>query len=153
MLGEGQEKDEIKSERLGKYKGKTRHGKFFDSGWKELELDSKGIFDKRNEGNSYVNSGPVRIDEVHEERLDEEDISEKCHMCEDSNNSELNLHDYINNTVLQKCQKHDNYSNLVIRVQHWQGKIKKKKKKYPMFQKGSNQLFVSHFKARWGERK
>ena len=32
MLGEGQEKDEIKSERLGKYKGKTRHGKFFDSG-------------------------------------------------------------------------------------------------------------------------
>ena len=33
-----------------------------------------------------------------------------------SNNSELYLHDY-NNTALQKRRKHDNYSNLVIKVQ------------------------------------
>ena len=33
-----------------------------------------------------------------------------------NNNAELYLHDY-NNTVLQKRQKHDNYSNLVTRVQ------------------------------------
>ena len=32
------------------------------------------------------------------------------------NNSELDLHNY-NNTALQKRQKHDNYSNLVVRVQ------------------------------------
>ena len=31
-------------------------------------------------------------------------------------NNELYLHDY-NNTALQKRGKHDNYSNLVIRVQ------------------------------------
>ena len=33
-----------------------------------------------------------------------------------NNNSELYLHDY-NNTALQKRRKHDNYSNLIIRVQ------------------------------------
>ena len=33
-----------------------------------------------------------------------------------NNNNELYLHDY-NNTALQKRRKHDNGSNLVIRVQ------------------------------------
>ena len=32
------------------------------------------------------------------------------------NNSKLDLHNY-NNTALQKRHKHDNYSNLVVRVQ------------------------------------
>ena len=75
-------------------------------------------------------------------------------MCGDShnNNSELYLHDY-NNRALQKCQKHDNYSNLVIRVQHWHFKIKKRKKEkkaiFITFIQYSRKGQI-HFETEWG---
>ena len=50
------------------------------------------------------------------------------------NKSELYLHDY-NNTALQKRRKHDNYSNLIIRVQFQLGYIFYNI--YPIFQEGS----------------
>ena len=40
----------------------------------------------------------------------------QTHNNNNNNNIELYLHEY-KNTVLQNCQKHDNYINLVIRVQ------------------------------------
>ena len=72
----------------------------------------------------------------------------QTHNNNNNNNIELYLHEY-NNKVLQKRQKHDNYSNLVIRVQfqHW---YKSNNNIYPKFQIRSNQ-FVSNFKARWDE--
>ena len=45
-----------------------------------------------------------------------------------NNNNEVYLYDY-NNTVLQKRRKHDNYSNLVIRVKYMDT-VKLEKKKY-----------------------
>ena len=45
-----------------------------------------------------------------------ENSRQLCNSNNNNNNSELYLHD-CNNTALQKRPKHDNYSNLVIRVQ------------------------------------